>query len=576
MTKLLSVNVGLPRDAEWRGKIVRSGIWKASVDGRVFAGRLNLEGDGQADLAGHGGEQRAVMVYQIESYKHWQAVLNRSEFPYGQFGENLTVDGLADAEVCIGDRYRIASAVFEVSQPRVTCYKLGMRLDHPQMPALVVAHRRPGFYFRVIQEGEIGAGDTIEKISDGAEGMTVAEIDALLYTAHHPMEALRRASRIPALSPGWQGSIEALLQASENGAGGNPGLAPGPNPKLLWEGFKTLEVVAINQESEDVRSFELAPPDKSQLLEALPGQHLVVRINIGSDILTRNYSLIGGRAGRYRIAVKREPEGIASNYIHTQLKVGETLQTSAPRGTFLLADGSSPVVLISAGIGITPLLAMLNSLVSSKNRGVFWFHVARDRAHHPFADHVRRMLAGLVNGHSCVVYTRPDVDQRVGIDYDIGGRLDVDLLRKRGTPSDADFYLCGPPGFMANIRAGLQDWGIAPAHIHSEAFGSAVAFPSGSEAPPHRPSVEGKGPQVTFTRSGLTVGWDDSYGSLLELAEACSVPVRWSCRSGVCHNCESGLIEGAVCYNLEPLDEPNKGRVLICCAAPVSNISLEL
>jgi ferredoxin-NADP reductase/MOSC domain-containing protein YiiM len=577
MAKILSVNVGLPREVEWRGRTVRSGIWKTFVRGRVFAGRLNLAGDGQADLVGHGGEQRAVMVYQIDSYRHWQTMLGQPDFPYGQFGENLTVDGLGDAEVCIGDRYRIGSAIFEVSQPRVTCHKLGMRLNNPQMPALAVAHRRPGFYFRVIQEGEIGAGDTIEKVLYGPERMTVAEIDALLYTAHHPMEALQRALRIHALSPGWQSSMRALRQAAENGDRGNAGLAPVPAQKLLWEGFKTLRVATINQESGDVRSIELASPDESELPEALPGQHLVIRIDTGSNLITRNYSLIGGGMCRYRIAVKREPEGVASNYIHTNLKIGDALWASAPRGTFLLADGSMPVVLVSAGIGVTPLLAMLRRLVSSSNRRVFWFHVARNSAHHPFAEQVRNLVAGLENVHSCVVYTRPEINQRLGIDYDIGGRLDVEILRKQGAPLDADFYLCGPAGFMESISEGLQNWGVAPARIHSEAFGASVESGCGTDAlSPHRPDVEGKGPKVTFTRSGLTVGWDASYGSLLELAEACSVPVRWSCRSGVCHNCESGLIEGALRYDPEPIDPPSDGRALICCATPASDISLEL
>ena len=141
MNVVVSVNVGLPRDVEWRGKTVRTAIWKQPVAGRVFAGRLNLAGDGQAYLAGHGGEQRALMVYQLDSYRYWANHLGRSDFVHGIFGENLTVEGLADSEVCIGDRYRIGGAIFEVSQPRVTCYRLGLRLNYPEMPALVVSHR---------------------------------------------------------------------------------------------------------------------------------------------------------------------------------------------------------------------------------------------------------------------------------------------------------------------------------------------------------------------------------------------------------------------------------------------------
>ena len=162
---IVSVNVGLPRDVAWQGRTVRTGVWKTPVAGRIFARRLNLEGDGQGDLRGHGGEQRAIMVYQLDSYRYWAKYLGRSDLVAGNFGENLTVEGLTDNEVCIGDRFRIGNAVVEVSQPRDTCYRVGIRLNHPEIAALLVAHHRPGFYFRIIQEGEIGAGDRIDRKS---------------------------------------------------------------------------------------------------------------------------------------------------------------------------------------------------------------------------------------------------------------------------------------------------------------------------------------------------------------------------------------------------------------------------
>ena len=144
MARLLSVNVGLPRDIAWRGRTVHTGVWKDPVQGRCRVGRLNLEGDGQGDLAGHGGEQRAVFVYQIESYRYWQEQLGRTDFVYGQFGENFTVEGLPDDGVYIGDRYGIGSALFEVTQPRVTCYRVGIRMNEPRMPALLTSSGRPG------------------------------------------------------------------------------------------------------------------------------------------------------------------------------------------------------------------------------------------------------------------------------------------------------------------------------------------------------------------------------------------------------------------------------------------------
>src|SRR5277367_1800911 len=196
MPRLLSVNVGLPRDVTWNGKTVRTSVWKSPVDGRRMVRKLDIDGDAQSDLAGHGGEHRAVFVYQMDSYHYWESFLGRDDFTFGQFGENFTVDGLPDNEVCIGDRYRIGGAEFEVTQPRVTCYRVGIRMNEPRMPALLTSSGRPGFYFRVLQEGEVGAGDAIEKVGEAKERMTVAQINALLYFPNHPRDGLESALRI--------------------------------------------------------------------------------------------------------------------------------------------------------------------------------------------------------------------------------------------------------------------------------------------------------------------------------------------------------------------------------------------
>src|SRR4051812_3449190 len=250
---LLSVNVGMPKDVSWQGKTVFTGVYKAPVAGACRVRMTNLDGDGQGDLAGHGGEQRAVFVYQIDSYRHWERELGRDDFVYGQYGENFTVDGLPDDEVCIGDQYRIGTAVFEVTQPRVTCYRVGLRMNEPRMPALLVAHARPGFYLKVLTEGTVEAGDEILKIAGGPERMTVAEIDALLYKPHHPRPQLERALRIPGLSPGWKSSMQSLLDSHDDSTGktrGNTGLtaAAGSAPPA-WPGFRTLAVTDIVPES---------------------------------------------------------------------------------------------------------------------------------------------------------------------------------------------------------------------------------------------------------------------------------------------------------------------------------------
>src|SRR4051812_42112650 len=266
MARLLSVNVGLPRDIAWKGRTVHTGIWKDPVAGRCSVRRLNLDGDGQGDLGGHGGEHRAVFVFQIDSRRYWQQQLQRNDFVHGQFGENFTVQGLPDDAVCIGDRYQVGSALFEVTQPRVTCYRVGIRMNEPRMPALLTSSGRPGFYFRVLSEGEVGAGDEIVKAGEANELMTVAEINALLYSPGHDRERLQPALSIPALSRGWRRSLEALLQSESAGAGsGNAGLTPAAAAHPAAPGFWPLAVTAIDRESADVISLTLQSPDGQPL-----------------------------------------------------------------------------------------------------------------------------------------------------------------------------------------------------------------------------------------------------------------------------------------------------------------------
>ena len=488
--RLLSINVGLPRDVPWRGQTVHTAVWKTPIQGRRRVRRLNIDGDGQGDLIGHGGEQRAVLVYQIDSYHYWQRQLSRDDFAYGQFGENFTVDGLPDQEVCIGDRYRIGSVLFEVTQPRVTCYRVGIRMNEPQMASLLVAHGRPGFYFRVIEEGELEAGDEIVHVSAGPERMTVSEVSALLYMPGHPRDQVARALRIPALSAGWQTSFRALLDQERDGAAatGNAGLAQRSGPPPAWQGFRPLRVARKVRESSSVTSLILEPTDGRPLTAALPGQFVVLRLRP------------------------------------------------------------------------TP---------------------ARNRREHPFADETRVLLKALAHCHSHIRYSSPDPGDRLGVDFNARARLNVRVLEELGVPTNGDFYVCGPPTFMNDLTAELAAWGVAPSHIHTEIFGAGPSNTPGIAASPRRPphlpaGAPGTGLLVSFARTGLNVRWGPAFQSLLELAEACDVPVRWSCRTGVCHTCETGLLAGTVDYRPDPVDAPADGNVLICCSQPEGDIVIDL
>jgi ferredoxin-NADP reductase/MOSC domain-containing protein YiiM len=568
---VLSVNVGVPRDVEWRGRRLRTAIWKFPVDGRRWVARLNVAGDDQADRVGHGGEHRAVFVYQLDSYRYWERELGRGLDGPGQFGENLTVTGLADDEVRIGDRLRVGGALLEVTQPRVTCFKVGVRLDEPRMPALLTGHGRPGFYARVLEEGEVGAGDPIDH-RPVAGGMTVREVSDLLYLPGRAPADLRRALTLPALSEGWRGSFRDLLARAEDAA-------PRAEVPPAWSGFRPFVVADVVAETADVRSFVLEPADGGALPAHLPGQFVTVRLAAAGDgaALVRSYSLSARSDGRrLRISVKRD--GVASALLHDTVAPGTRVELGAPRGSFTLeVDRPRPVVLVSAGIGVTPVLAMLAALAhAGVARPVTWLHAARSRAEHAFAAEARTLLAQLPGARAHVHYTRPGPDDRPGETFDHAGRLTAEHLATLGLPADAHAYVCGPDAFMRDVQTGLVAAGLAADAVHTEAFG-AVTTPAGARPRPHPPErVSATGPAVVFARSGLTVRPAAGAGSLLDLAEACDVPARWSCRTGVCHLCVTGLVEGAVRYDPEPLEAPAAGTALLCCSVPDGDVTLDL
>jgi len=576
---LLSVNVGLPRDVPWQGKTVYTGVWKHPVRGPAMARKLNIDGDGQGDTAGHGGEQRAVLVYQIQSHRYWARHFGRDDFGYGEFGENLTVDGLPDDEVCIGDRYRIGAAEFEVTQPRVTCYRVGMRLGEPELPALLVSHHRPGFYMRVITEGRIQAGDHIVKTATGPHALTVAEADALLYLPGRDPARLRVATDIPALSPGWQQSFRELL-TTPDGAGTT---SPAGSAQSAWTGFRSLRVTRLVSESLAVTSIYLQAADHKRLPRAAAGQYLTLRIpGAGQPAPVRSYSLSSAPgASSYRISVKHESNGLASTYLTGSLRRGAILDAAAPRGEFVLDAGAGPVLLISAGIGLTPVLSMLHVLAAGHSgREVWWVHGARRPAEHPLAAEASQLVASLPHAREYLFYSAATPAERRRAKA-ADGRLTQDKLAALAPPGSATAYLCGPESFMTDMQHALTVLGVDPARIHTELFGARSSINPGLTGQAHRrphqpPGPPGSGPQVTFARSGIATPFPGSVHTLLELAEACDVPTRWSCRTGVCHTCVTPLLSGRVVYSPDPLDPPADGEVLICCARPDSDMVLDM
>jgi ferredoxin-NADP reductase len=343
-------------------------------------------------------------------------------------------------------------------------------------------------------------------------------------------------------------------------------------------------VTKVVPESTNVSSIYLAAPDGSRLPPARAGQYLTLRVlGAGQPAPVRSYSLSSAPGGSaYRISVKREPHGAASRYLHRTLRPGATLDVAAPRGDFVLGTGTGPVLLISAGIGITPVLAMLHELAAAGGeREIWWIHGARGPREHPLAAEAHALLASLPNAREHVFYSSATPAERHRVNA-AAGRLTKDKLAVLADiPADASAYVCGPASFMADMQEALIAVGIDPARVRTELFGALPSINPGltgqARRPPHQPpGPPGTGPLVTFARSGISVPFPASQRSVLELADACDVPTRWSCRTGVCHTCVTPLLSGTITYSPDPLEPPADGEVLICCARPGTDIVLDM
>ena len=583
MGTLVSVNVGMPKDVAWQGKTVFTGVFKEPVTGPRMVRKLNVDGDGQGDLAGHGGEQRAVFVYQIDSYRTGNGARTKRLRPRAVRRE-LHGRGTGRRRGLHRRPLPDRTAVFEVTQPRVTCYRVGIRMNDPRIPALLVSHRRPGFYLRVLEEGEVQAGDEIVKVASGPEQMTVAEVDALLYLPGHPRQQLLRALRIPALSPGWQASFRALLDGD---AGQRQRRPDGGEPAARLAGLPPADRRREStRESDSVVSIRLEDPDGAPLPAARPGQYLTLRIqpDDGHSSVLRNYSLSGPPgAGYYRISVKREPDGTASGYLHTRLRVGDQLEIAAPRGTFILDPRPSAGApdqrrhrryadarhASRTGGGAFRARGLVAARRTQQPRALLRRRGSRAPRLAPERPHPRLLQPPASDRSSkAATSTAPAVSPPPC----------SPSSSRRATPRHTS---AGRRPFMEEISAGLAAIGLDASRIHTEPFGPAPGQTPGIASTPartpHPPAGHPEAARRSSSRAATSPSrWSGDYASLLELAEACDVPVRWSCRTGVCHTCETTLISGNVDYSPDPVEPPADGSALICCAQPHDNLVLDL
>jgi MOSC domain-containing protein YiiM/ferredoxin-NADP reductase len=577
-TKVVSVNVGLPRTVEWKGKAVSTGIFKAPVVGRVRLRSLNFDGDRQADLSVHGGPDKAVYVYPSEHYAYWRRELPDTTLPWGMFGENLTTEGLKEDGLQIGDRFRIGSAELAVTQPRLPCFKLGLRFGRDDMAKRFLASGRLGFYLKVIAEGDVAAEDEVRLVERAKDSMAVSEITRLYAHDKDDLEGLQRMVGVAALPEDWRDYFKE--QIAKVGVTVRQPTAQRP----AWTGFRRFILREKVRESETVSSFHLAPEDGQPLPPYLPGQFLTVRLAIPGveRPVVRCYSLSDApRSDRYRLTIKRigprsgEPQakvGLVSTHFHDLLAAGDRIEAKAPTGEFTIdmRQGDRPVVLIGGGIGITPLLSMLIGLTAAKSARETWLlYGVRDDGEHVMRSHLEAIARANANVHLHVFYSRP-TNPPDSPDIHVG-HIGLDAMKWLLPSKASDFYVCGPPQMMASVTQDLQAWGVPTDFVHMEAFGPATVKQA-VRGPTAQPDC---GFDVTFARSGVTAQWSRCDSPLLELAEENSVAIDFGCRAGSCGTCLTSILSGTVRYLRQPNAPLGSGEILPCIAVPVEPLVLD-
>lgn len=560
---VLSVNVSLPRTVDWRGQQIETGFYKTPVLGPVPLRGVNLSGDDQADRAVHGGPFKTVYAYPHEHYSGWQDLLGVDELDLASFGENVTLSGILEEDVASGDILRIGSAALVVTEPRVPCWKLAMRFGRDDMPVLFARRGLTGWYMGVHAEGTFASGDAVEIEHAAGTRVTIRQLADLRSAPAAAEPALLEVARdLPWITEEWREFIDRLLMRRRNP---RP-TAPSRRQQLRISNRRML--------AEDVVELELASATADSLPPVTPGQFVAFTLT-GRDgrPATRCYSLCGTPGtDRWRIAVKKIDDRDAgspliSHRLH-DLPVGQALDAAAPAGTFTLKlhQPGRPLVLVGAGIGVTPIIAMLRAILDAPTPfadPVIVVHACMSASRELYADVFDR--AHRAPGITVHTFSQAGDATIAGIARE--GLVDADRLLQLVPDLPADFLVCGPPAMTASLREGLMALGVSSEDFHTEAFGPTAARAARVIRP---------GPcEVTFDRSSYTVLSTDPSETILDVAERYGVFIDSSCRSGSCGTCATGVLDGDVAYPTQPTAPHSQGSVLACLAIPTTNVVID-
>lgn len=553
--KLKEVFVGRPAPLG-RGN-VSSGFVKHSVSGALGVTSLGLPGDEQADLRVHGGPDMAVYVYPSEHYGAW-----RAEFPEhsvlwrrGGLGENFSMEGWDESEICIGDTVRLGGALFQVTRPRKPCFKLALRFDDLRLPRRLVETGRCGWYFRVLEEGTIAPGDAAQVIDRRNPAWTIKRVNDVSIGPSPNLDELAELAAIPELATNWRAQVNAGIAAAK--------------ATERSRTFRKFAVRSVKNESRHIRSFVLEPSDGCGIPQALPGQHVIVRGDLDGSAshISRAYSLSSIGNGQIQISVKREA-GALSEWLHDRVRVGDDLTLLGPRGAFVLDTSSSaPLVLISAGVGITPMMAMLQAATTNNGSrkvpdSITFIHSARNSAEQAFAAQLDEIVCRHPSVRRHIRYSQPSLEDELGRTHDSVGRIDRPLLESLIAGLDGcNVYVCGPPALMSDVVRWIADLGLRHASVFTERFRPLASPDCHVGVPPLAEAL------VSFSVSGLQAEWKRGM-SLLDLAEENGISVNNQCRSGICGTCAARLVKGSIGYTTRPLAEIAEGEVLLCCVYP--------
>jgi len=355
--------------------------------------------------------------------------------------------------------------------------------------------------------------------------------------------------------------------------------------QLPWNGFRKFQVTRKVIECRDICSFYLTPHDRKPLPDFLPGQYLTFRLDVpaAGKSIVRCYSLSdSSRPDEYRVTIKRisdpkgvAPCGVASSFFHEQVEEGDILDVKAPSGNFFLdPTGAGGVVLVGGGIGVTPVLSMLNRLVEQRvNREVWFFYGVRSRSDHAMKDHLEAIARDNPNVRLHVCVSEPDPDYRLGHDYHYAGRVSVDLFKEILPSSNFDFYICGPGPMMHSITEALKKWGVPDGKIHFETFGPSSVKKVAPAAPVEDAAKANL--SIQFKKSCKTVRWTGEQSNLLELAEANGISIPSGCRAGSCGTCQIAIFSGDVDYLEKSGFETEPGTRLTCIGVPKSDLVVD-